>query len=163
MEKTIFNKTVLSPVGNLVLSGNENALVSISFGDNSLKDSGFFPEELKKAEIQLAEYFEGTRFVFDLNLDPEGTAFQKKVWDLVKAVPFGETTSYLAIARQLGSTTFTRAVGLANSKNPIPIIIPCHRIIGAKGALTGYAGGLGRKKWLLLHEQSFYKTQKSLF
>ena len=115
-------------------------------------NSSVQPTILKETESQLKEYFAGDRKHFNLRLAPEGTEFQQKIWQLVEKVPFGETSSYLDIAKQSGSEKNTRAVGLANGKNPIPIIIPCHRIIGSSGKLTGYAGGLERKRWLLKHE-----------
>ena len=103
-------------------------------------------------------YFSGNLKEFSIKLAPEGTGFQKRVWNLVSEVRYGEKATYLHIAKKIGAETYTRAVGLANGKNPIPIIIPCHRIIGANGKLTGYAGGLEKKKWLLLHEQNNTKT-----
>ena len=112
--------------------------------------------------IELKEYFDGSRFQFDLELDPDGTGFQKKVWKLLLKVPYGTTKSYHEIAIQTGSVLNTRAVGAANGKNPISIVVPCHRIIGSDGKLVGYAGGLERKKWLLLHEAQNSK-QETLF
>jgi methylated-DNA-[protein]-cysteine S-methyltransferase len=105
----------------------------------------------------LNEYFAGTRFVFDLELDPDGTGFQKNVWQRLLHVSYGTTKSYREIAIELGSVLNTRAVGTANGKNPISIIVPCHRIIGHDGKMVGYAGGLERKKWLLLHEAEHTK------
>jgi methylated-DNA-[protein]-cysteine S-methyltransferase len=113
--------------------------------------------------LQLIEYFNGTRTEFSLNLNPEGTKFQKKIWQFVESIPFGKTVSYLDIALLSGSEKNTRAVGLANGKNPIPIIIPCHRVIGSSGKMTGYAGGIERKKWLLIHEQNIVKPAGKLF
>jgi methylated-DNA-[protein]-cysteine S-methyltransferase len=145
-----------SPIGYLKLTSDESSLRSIEFVD---KAEGFdslpAPEILKKAEVQLKEYFEGRRFSFSLDINPEGTSFQKQVWQLVQFVGFGITKNYNDIAMELGSTKFCRAVGMANGKNPLPVIIPCHRIIGANGKLVGYSGGLERKKWLLLHEQKW--------
>jgi methylated-DNA-[protein]-cysteine S-methyltransferase len=110
---------------------------------------------------QLDRYFEGNLKKFELPLAPEGTEFQQKVWHELASIPFGETWSYLDLARKVGTDKHTRAVGLANGKNPIAIIIPCHRVIGNNGDLTGYAGGLHRKKWLLAHEAAY--VQLSLF
>jgi len=121
------------------------------------------PDILIQCLNQLDEYFKGSRKKFDLHLEPEGTQFQQKVWSLVSRIPFGRTTSYLEIARNTGSQKNTRAVGLANGKNPVPIIIPCHRVIGSNGKLTGYAGGLERKRWLLLHEQKHSSHRDKLF
>jgi len=109
---------------------------------------------LMKAQKQLEEYFAGSRQIFDLPFEPEGTEFQQRVWKQVASVTYGSTKSYVEIARAVNSQDSSRAVGMANGKNPLPIVIPCHRIIGHDGKLTGYAGGLDRKKWLLLHEQN---------
>ena len=97
-------------------------------------------------------YFARARTAFDLPLDPPGTAFQRRVWSALRTIPYGTTVSYGELARRLGDVRATRAVGAANGKNPIPIIVPCHRVIGARGELTGFGGGLDRKRWLLEHE-----------
>jgi methylated-DNA-[protein]-cysteine S-methyltransferase len=110
------------------------------------------PEVLRAALAQLREYFAGRRRQFDLPVDPAGTAFQRRVWDAITAIPFGETTAYGRVAVALGGPQLARAVGAAVGTNPIPIIIPCHRVIGADGSLTGYGGGLRMKVWLLRHE-----------
>jgi len=120
------------------------------------------PIVMKAALKQLAEYFDKQRVVFDLPLAPEGTIFQQQVWNTLLTIPFGKTASYLEIARKLGDEKTVRAVGAANGKNPLWIIIPCHRIVGSNGSLTGYAGGLWRKKWLLDHEQALAQLQLSL-
>lgn len=109
---------------------------------------------LDRAADQLAEYFAGTRSAFDLALAPRGTEFQRSVWHALCAIPAGETRSYGELAHSLGRPLASRAVGAANGANPISIIVPCHRLIGSTGALTGYAGGLGTKRWLLAHERS---------
>jgi len=145
-------KTINSPIGILKLGSDEWQLKSIAFDAEFVEDVTDLPEIMGVAEKQLAEYFSGKRHRFDLPVGPEGTEFQKRVWEKVAAVSFGQTKSYIEIARELKSENFSRAVGMANGKNPLPIIIPCHRIIGQNGKLTGYAGGLERKKWLLLHE-----------
>lgn len=108
---------------------------------------------MERAAEQLAAYFGGELTEFDLALAPEGTEFQQKVWRLLRAIPFGETRTYGQLATKLRRPTASRAVGAANGKNPLGIIVPCHRVIGASGDLTGYAGGLPMKKWLLAHEQ----------
>jgi len=113
---------------------------------------GLTGEVLARAGQQLGEYFAGTRTTFDIPLDAPGTAFQRRVWDALRAIPYGTTLSYGELARRLGDVRATRAVGAANGKNPIPIIVPCHRVVGANGALTGFGGGLDRKRWLLEHE-----------
>jgi methylated-DNA-[protein]-cysteine S-methyltransferase len=115
---------------------------------------------LAAAAAQLREYFAGTRTVFELPLAPRGTPFQRRVWDQLLAIPHGETCSYADVARAIGSPTASRAVGAANGKNPIAIIVPCHRVIGASGALTGYGGGMPAKRWLLDHEHA--RVQPSL-
>jgi len=149
--------TVESPVGRLVLISNDSHLKSVSFSDEQVEESETLPEILLNTAIQLNEYFAGTRINFDLALDPDGSVFQKKVWQLLMHVPYGKTKSYHDIAVELGSALNTRAVGTANGKNPIPIIVPCHRIIGHDGKLVGYAGGIERKRWLLLHEAQHSK------
>jgi len=109
---------------------------------------------LARTREQLNQYFARTRTTFDLPLDPAGSAFELRVWDALRAIPYGTTLTYGELARRLGDPRATRAVGAANSKNPIPIIVPCHRVIGARGELTGFGGGLDRKRWLLEHEGS---------
>jgi methylated-DNA-[protein]-cysteine S-methyltransferase len=144
-----------SPIGRLEVRANDEGLTIVRFLE---PDAELLPVNkpkhptLKAAVNQLKEYFAGGRKVFDLPLAPTGTEFQQKVWQALAGIPWGATTSYLKIAEQLGSKLIIRAVGGANGKNPIAIIIPCHRVIGADGKLTGYAGGLWRKQWLLEHE-----------
>jgi len=113
---------------------------------------------LARAAAQLAAYFAGERHTFDLPLAPAGTPFQHRVWDALLDIPYGEVRSYGELARALGRPAASRAVGFANSKNPISIIVPCHRVIGARGALTGYAGGMTAKAWLLEHERRLAVT-----
>jgi methylated-DNA-[protein]-cysteine S-methyltransferase len=107
---------------------------------------------LLETERQLGEYFAGTRTRFDLPLEPGGSEFEKKVWQALTKIPYGRTRSYLDVAKAIGSPKACRAVGAANSRNPLPIVVPCHRVIGANGQLTGFAGGLERKASLLAHE-----------
>ena len=147
-------KTMDSPIGVLMLGSDEWQLKSISFDADYLENESYIPEILIAAQMQLEEYFSGSRQIFDLSIDLEGTEFQKSVWEKVAGVSFGKTKSYVEVAREVKSENSSRAVGMANGKNPLPIIIPCHRIIGHNGKLTGYAGGVERKKWLLLHEQN---------
>ncbi|MEZ4881989.1 MAG: methylated-DNA--[protein]-cysteine S-methyltransferase, partial [Flavobacteriaceae bacterium] len=123
--------------------------------------SAKIPKELNDAVLQLQEYFEGNRKEFNLKLSPKGTDFQKRVWQQLQQIPFGKTTSYQQMANTLGDPKVIRAAASANGKNPISIIIPCHRVIGSDGSLTGYAGGLHRKKWLLEFESP--SAQQSLF
>lgn len=122
------------------------------------KPKGTIPAVLKDAVEQLEEYFEGNRTVFELQLNPSGTDFQKKVWEALLQIPFGKTISYLELSKQLGDVKAIRAVASANGKNPLWIVVPCHRVIGTNGDLTGYAGGLHRKKWLLEHESPAKQT-----
>ena len=119
-----------------------------------LEDDGSGPAGavLARTREQLNEYFARTRTTFDLPLAPAGSAFERRVWDALRAIPYGSTVSYGELARRLGDPRATRAVGAANGKNAIPIIVPCHRVVGARGELTGFGGGLDRKRWLLEHE-----------
>ncbi len=148
-----------SPVGQIVLVSNDTHLKSLSFTDEKVEVQDDLPGILQKTVCQLNEYFAGIRFSFELDLDPDGTVFQKIVWQHLLQVSFGATKNYLDIAILTGSALNTRAVGTANGKNPIPIIVPCHRIIGSDGKLTGYSGGLDRKRWLLLHEARYTKDK----
>lgn len=159
----IYYTTIHSPVGFLKITTDNVALLSVGFSDQYSESDNYHPEILKNTVSQLIEYFNGTRTVFSLNLNPEGTEFQKRVWQLVESIRFGQTVSYLDLALLSGSENNTRAVGHANGKNPIPIIIPCHRVIGSSGKMTGYAGGIERKKWLLLHELNIAKPAGKLF
>ncbi|WP_026451191.1 methylated-DNA--[protein]-cysteine S-methyltransferase [Aequorivita capsosiphonis] len=157
--KTVFIQT---PMGVLEIIGNLEGLSAVLFKDAETSTiSEKVPEELKDAVLQLQEYFEGERKEFNLKLSPEGTDFQKRVWNELLNIPFGKTSSYLQMANKLGDPKVIRAAASANGKNPISIIIPCHRVVGSDGSLTGYAGGLHRKKWLLEHESS--SLQQSLF
>ncbi|HYQ56023.1 MAG TPA: methylated-DNA--[protein]-cysteine S-methyltransferase [Draconibacterium sp.] len=160
---THFNRYILSPVGWLELKSTKNALTAIRFVRKAEPNSMEQPPILEQTQLQLEEYFSGRRKDFNLQLNPEGTVFQQKTWELVKQVRFGETASYLDIAIKSGSNKNTRAVGLANGKNPIPIVIPCHRIIGNSGRLTGYSGGIERKRWLLNHEYTNTVSKDRLF
>ena len=151
------SKTLPSPVGTLTLITSDRGLVAVLWpGDDPrrvpLGESVLFDDEhstLMAASAQLEEYFNGTRKSFDLPLDLRGTTFQQSVWHALTTIPFGETRSYLDLATQLGNPAATRAVGAANGRNPISIIVPCHRVIGSSGKLTGFAGGLNAKAWLL--------------
>ena len=153
-------KVMESPVGKLKLVANANALVAILWErerPNRIKLAILKsdPQQpiLLEAERQLKEYFAGTRNEFNLPLEPAGTEFQKKVWRALREIPFGQTRSYLDLAMSIGSAKAVRAVGAANGKNPLSIVVPCHRVVGADGALTGFAGGLEVKAKLLAHER----------
>jgi len=143
--------SIQSPVGILEITGSTNGIRSILFIDET-RATTEVPLCLQDCVTQLNEYFEGTREQFDLVLDPAGTEFQLMVWKKLLTIPFGKTISYLELARLTGSETNTRAVGNANGKNKINIVVPCHRVIGSNGKLTGYGGGLWRKEILLKHE-----------
>ncbi len=157
--KTAFINT---PVGVLEVKGSEEGISSVLFSTlEETEVSQKIPQELEEAVLQLQEYFKGKRREFSLKLSPEGTDFQKRVWAQLLEIPFGKTTSYQQMANTLGDPKVIRAAASANGKNPISIIIPCHRVIGSDGSLTGYAGGLHRKKWLLEFENP--SPQQSLF
>lgn len=137
-------------IGNVVIGENGFGVTQICFGDRIPKDAEFIETPLlKKANEELQEYFSGKRKVFDLPLVIEGTEFQKMVWKALSEIPYGTTCSYKDIALKIGNEKASRAVGMANNKNPIPIIVPCHRVVGANGKLVGYAGGLDVKQKLL--------------
>ena len=141
-----------SPIGILEIITSDYAIISAMFVDE-MKESTGESQILKEAIKQFDEYFKGTRKDFDIKCEVQGTEFQKKVWDALMEIPYGVTLSYKELAIVIGNEKATRAVGNANGKNIISIIIPCHRVIGSDKSLTGYAGGLNRKKWLLEHER----------
>ena len=150
--------TKQTPIGLITISEEQGFVTSLSFKQkvfNGKWDKNVLSEVLKDAFEQLEEYLEGKRKEFDLPLNPKGTSFQQKVWSCLYKIPYGETRSYKDVAEQIGDENACRAVGSANNKNPIPIFIPCHRIIGSDGNLTGYAGGLEIKQKLLDIEQQF--------
>ncbi len=157
MEKLVIN----SPLGYVILEGDENGISKISVTSEALVLSEDIPRVFMEAVSQLNDYFDGKRKDFDFKMNPQGTDFQKKVWNELLKIPFGKTASYQEITNRLGDPKAIRAVANANSKNPLWIVVPCHRIIGSDGSLTGYAGGLWRKKWLLEHENPV--KQQSLF
>jgi methylated-DNA-[protein]-cysteine S-methyltransferase len=159
-----------SPIGELILTGSEAALTGVYFPTSRrgpppthqaswVEDNGQGPASnlLARAAQQLTEYFDGTRTTFDLPLEALGSVFEHRVWNALRTIPYGVTLSYGELARRLGDINATRAVGAANGKNPIPIIVPCHRVVGAKGELTGFGGGLDGKRWLLEHEGALLK------
>ncbi|MBE9575701.1 methylated-DNA--[protein]-cysteine S-methyltransferase [Flavobacterium proteolyticum] len=156
--KTVFINT---PLGFTEIQGDENGISKIHVMNENVEISIKIPEELKEAVLQLQDYFDGKRTTFTFPLNPSGTDFQKKVWEELLNIPFGKTCSYLDLSKKLGDVKAIRAVASANGKNPLWIVIPCHRVIGTDGSLTGYAGGLWRKKWLLEHENPV--KQETLF
>jgi methylated-DNA-[protein]-cysteine S-methyltransferase len=150
--------TVDSPLGPLLLVGRDGALTGLYLGAHEKcpsPDPAWTEDEapFKDVAHQLEEYFAGTRTDFDVDIDLEGTPFQVEVWTALQAIPYGETISYAELARRIGRPAAVRAVGSANGRNPVSIIVPCHRVIGADGSLTGYGWGTDRKAWLLDHEQ----------
>lgn len=148
-----------TPLGYAKIVGNQDGITSVSMVDTTENISESIPESLLDCVTQLKAYFNNELKTFELKLNPKGTDFQKKVWKQLEKIPFGKTISYLDLAKQLGDAKTIRAVASANGKNPLWIIVPCHRVIGTDGSLTGYAGGLHRKQWLLNHE-SEYKQQR---
>lgn len=166
MDTQNFYSVMDSPIGQLMLVGQGRRLSGLYM--ESYKSAWARAGEMKRndavlkpAREQLQAYFSGGLKDFSLDLQGEGTDFQRTVWSALCEIPYGETISYGELARRIGQPTAARAVGLANGQNPIAVIVPCHRVIGANGSLTGYGGGLPRKKWLLSHEASH--SGKDLF
>ncbi|MGK0412946.1 MAG: methylated-DNA-[protein]-cysteine S-methyltransferase [Polaribacter sp.] len=161
-KQTTYYKT---PIGIAKITGDKNGIQSISVLDDGTISEDVLraktPEYLQDCVVQLEEYFNGKRASFNLTVNPKGTKFQIKVWKSLLKINYGKTKSYLEQSKALGDIKAIRAVAAANGKNPIWIIIPCHRVIGSDGSLTGYAGGIWRKKWLLAHENPV--KQQSLF
>lgn len=156
-----------SPLGRLLLTRDERGLRGVSFPEdryhiepdqNWRRDDAAFGDVVQ----QLGAYFAGELREFHLDLDPDGTMFQRQVWQALRSIPYGVTTSYGELAEMLGKPTASRAVGAANGANPIPIIIPCHRVIGADGSLTGFGGGLPAKRWLLSHEAALPAADRQI-
>jgi methylated-DNA-[protein]-cysteine S-methyltransferase len=164
----IYYRWVESPLGPLLLTSNGQSLTGLY-----LQGQKYLPQQteawcetvqvgpLIQTQAQLTEYFAHQRQSFDLPLDPQGTDFQKQVWRLLLQIPFGKTLTYGALAKIIGKPDASRAVGAANGRNPISIVVPCHRVIALGGQLTGYAGGLERKQWLLQHEQTATSADRS--
>lgn len=149
-----------SPLGITKICGDINGITEISVGyEESISNK--IPKIFHKAVQELNEYFDGNRHEFTFKLNPKGTDFQHKVWQELLKIPFGKTISYLELSKKLGDVKAIRAVASANGKNPLWIVVPCHRVIGSDGSLTGYAGGLWRKQWLLEHEKG--EKQQTLF
>ena len=157
----MYRAKVESPIGDILIEGDDESITKLG-----RIGAGFDSDEwvrvdrfaaIKEAAQQLDAYWAGELFDFDLSLAPGGTPFQNKVWAALRTIPYGKTASYGDIARKIGSPTASRAVGAANGRNPIAIVVPCHRVIGANGTLTGYAGGLDMKQALLAHETRFVR------
>lgn len=157
MEKVVIN----SPLGFVLIEGNESGISKISVTSDETVLSESIPILFYDVVEQLNQYFEGSRTHFHFKMNPNGTDFQKKVWNELLKIPYGKTASYQEVTNNLGDSKAIRAVANANGKNPLWIVVPCHRVIGSDGSLTGYAGGLWRKKWLLEHENPV--KQQSLF
>lgn len=156
-DTTIYYDRMPSPIGELLLLSDGEHLTGLYMQtERSPSPHGVRwrhdPAPLRAAREQLQAYFAGERQTFDLPLAPQGSSFQRGVWAELEKIPFGVTCSYGEIAKRLGQPRASRAVGLANGRNPISIVVPCHRVIGANGTLTGYGGGIERKRWLLRHE-----------
>lgn len=156
---------IKTPLGIAKIVGDKDGIVEISILDENTTTTQLLrntiSNNLVDAVLQLEQYFSGSRKTFDLKLNPQGTNFQKSVWQELLNIPFGKTRSYLEQSKKLGDVKAIRAVASANGKNPLWVVIPCHRVIGSDGSLTGYAGGIWRKKWLLEHESGV--KQQSLF
>ena len=152
MKRTL-TRVIDAPFGKLTLVAEEDALIAIRFGEVEAAQDCGASDILDCAAVQLEEYFSGARCAFSVPVRMYGTDFQKKVWQALTETGWGETASYGDIAGRTGNPKACRAVGMANNKNPLPIIVPCHRVIGKNGGLTGYAGGLDVKQWLLDHEK----------
>jgi methylated-DNA-[protein]-cysteine S-methyltransferase len=157
----IHRTTIDSPIGTITLVADDDALVEVHLPDE--KSSSLTVAEdttpaehkvLAQAASELSEYFAGDRLEFDVPVAPHGTAFQLAAWQALRTIPYGETVSYGEQARRLGDRNLARAVGAANGRNPLPIVVPCHRVVGANGHLTGFGGGIECKAWLLDHERS---------
>lgn len=147
-----------SPIGIIEIQTNEDSLVSVSIVEKKKRSSKLIPFIIRESYEQLQEYFEGTRTEFNLRIYLEGTEFQKKVWNELLRIPCGEIESYKGVAEKIGNIKASRAIGNANNKNKILIIVPCHRVISSSGQLNGYKGGIENKQWLLNHEKSVVKN-----
>ena len=152
---------IQTPLGIAKIVGDSDGVSEIKVLDDAVEISTEIPSELIEIVSQMNDYFDEKRSSFTVKMNPKGTVFQQRVWQELCNIPFGKTVSYLEIAKKLGDPKTIRAAATANGKNPLWIVVPCHRVIGTDGSLTGYAGGLWRKKWLLEHERA--SKQQSLF
>ncbi len=155
----MYQVIIHTPLGNALLTSSKKGLQSIKFVEEQLDENQCIPLEMREVIEQINAYFEGNLKAFRIKFDFQGTDFQKKVWNELVEIPYGKTLSYLELSNKLGNPLAIRAVANANAKNKLMIFVPCHRIIGSDGSLTGYAGGLWRKKWLLEHENVIGKQQ----
>lgn len=160
MSEPVHHAYMSSPLGLVMIRGNSDCVhyIRIHEENEPQRDSFPLPEALAIAVVQLREYFAGKRRVFSFPFCAQGTTFQRNVWSALMDIPYGETRSYLDIAHNIAHPKGARAVGTANAKNPLWIVIPCHRVIASNGSLSGYAGGIWRKKWLLTHERRMKKN-----
>lgn len=161
---TMYWSKFKSPIGTIVIGGDDTGITVLGRYEDHHEGREVANDEIDviaEAGEQLDAYWKGERFDFDLPLSPTGTPFQQKVWNALRTIPYGRTASYGEIARKIGAPTASRAVGAANGRNPIAIVVPCHRVIGANGTLTGYAGGLDMKRALLDHEAKFAKVSSA--
>jgi len=154
--------TLDTPIGELLLAGDGRVLHEIRFaGEPAPAGAQLDDAAFADARAQLADYFAGRHAAFDLELAPAGTPFQRGVWEELRRIPYGETISYTELARRIGRPTAVRAVGHANGRNPLPVVIPCHRVVGSDGTLTGYGGGLDRKRFLLELESAISRRARA--
>jgi methylated-DNA-[protein]-cysteine S-methyltransferase len=163
----VFTSIIVSPIGPLRIRVGEKGIVALDFVDEATARRGEaaspppgMPEVLRTARKELDEYFRGSRASFSAPIDLTGTPFQRRVWEVLLRIPYGQTMSYKEVAAAVGNGSATRAVGGANHRNPVSIIVPCHRVVGCDGRLTGYGGGLWRKEWLLDHEKRHSRDAK---
>lgn len=150
-----------TPIGIIMIQGDENGVSAISIKNELVETTIEIPLTLMQARSELTEYFSNQRTEFTFKINPKGTEFQQKVWNELQNIPFGTTTSYIGLSKNLDNVKAIRAVASANGKNPLLIVVPCHRVIGKDGSLTGFSAGLWRKQWLLEHENP--SKQRSLF
>ncbi|MCC6383631.1 MAG: methylated-DNA--[protein]-cysteine S-methyltransferase [Bacteroidia bacterium] len=153
----IYYTTLQTPIGLIQISGSKYAIHSVQYDAVAYAGSDSVPPLILNCKRELSEYFNGSRKDFTINIEQPGTDFQQLVWKCLMEIPYGKTITYLELAKRVGNKKLTRAIGNANGSNHIPVIVPCHRVIGSNDSLTGYAGGLWRKKWLLDHEQGIQK------
>ena len=152
----ILTRVIPTPLGDLLITGDGESVSGLYFPEHPpIHSDG--PGAFEEAVAQVEEWFEGKRTEFDLKLDPQGTLFQRRIWEALSEIPYGKTVSYLDVATRTGNPRAARPAGQAIGRNPIAIIVPCHRVIGSNGKLTGYGGGMDRKRWLLEHEQVVIK------
>ncbi len=171
LDNEFFRFPIVTPIGEMILVHNSTEIISLLFADtlsSSTHLDNHTNSSIKHAVVnilmsQLTEYFEGYRKTFDLPISVQGTPFQQNVWNKLKEIPYGQTTSYGKLANELGELNASRAVASANARNQVMIIIPCHRVISQTGNLAGYVGGIERKRWLISHEQSNTKSHGLLF